>query len=109
MTREVVGSSPTSSTREPKLYCLARADLAVGLRTAQVGHALIAWTLAYGAPPANLVILAVEDETALEAAAQRVKAARCVIFHEPDLGSAATALAVGPEAWQLLSELPLLR
>ena len=41
MGEEVGGSSPSERVREEKLYVIARGDLPVGLRTAQVGHALM--------------------------------------------------------------------
>jgi len=80
----------------------------VGLRTAQVGHALIAWVLAYGAPPENLVVLQVPDLAALSALAERLEG-DIVRFHEPDLDGALTAIAAGPETWRALSSLPLMR
>lgn len=106
MTSEVGGSSP--SPRADRLYAVTRRDLPVGLRTAQVGHALIAWVLEHGAPPDNLVVLQVPDRTALERAVSRC-AGRVVPFHEPDLADELTAIAAGPECWRELSDLPLLR
>lgn len=99
------GSTPS---RAPKLYAVVRADLPAGLRVAQVGHALIAWVLAHGAPPDNLVVLSVPDEAALLSAVERCPG-RSEVFREPDLGGEATAVAVGPESWRELSSLPLLR
>lgn len=97
--------------REEKLYCIARADLNVGLRTAQAGHALIHWVLEHGKPPDNLVVLQVPDEPTLNRywAALQIIEARVTPFFEPDLGDELTAVAVGPESWKLLSSLPLLR
>lgn len=115
----VAGSTPAGPT---KFYVIARADLAVGLRTAQVGHALIQWVLEHGKPPDNLVVLQVPDEEALldyaDAACgmtlgTRGATSRYALFHEPDLKDDPrgwhTALAVGPEGWRWLSSLPLLR
>lgn len=95
----------------PKLYAIGRADLNTGLRAAQVGHALIGWALQHGAPPENLVLLQVPDEAALQALQERLQTFGCrsLAFHEPDLGGALTALAVGPEGQRALSCLPLFR
>ena len=86
-------------------------DLDVGLRTAQVGHALIHWVLEHGEPPDNLVVLQVPDEETLNRhwAALQVLEHRYAAFFEPDLDDQLTALAVGPEAQKCLSSLPLLR
>jgi len=92
---------------------VARADLAPGLAAAQVGHALITWVLAHGAPPDNLVVLAARDEAELLEVTRRASAsvdgARVEVFREPDLDGEATAAAVDPRAWRALSSLPLLR
>ena len=104
-----MGSIPA---RSAKLYAITRADLPGGLRTAQVGHALIGWALEHGTPPDNLVVLQVPDEAglaALLAALERQSGARLHPFREPDLAGSLTAVAAGPEAWRLLSSLPLLR
>ena len=102
---EGAGSTPA---RTAKLYAITRADLSPGMRVAQVGHALIAWVLAHGAPPENLVVLQVPDLAALSALAERLDG-DVVRFHEPDLDGALTAVAAGPELWRALSSLPLLR
>lgn len=62
----------------------------------------------HGSPPDNLVVLQVPDEAALRRVLRRVSG-RFVAFHEPDLGDALTAVALGPENWRALSSLPLLR
>jgi len=98
----------TSRVREPALYVIARADLEVGFRTAQVGHALIQWTLEHGRPPESLVVLSAPDLDALHRAHDRL-VGRVVAFHEPDLDDQLTAVAAGPECWRALSSLPLLR
>lgn len=105
MTQEAEGSIPSPPT---KLYAVGRRDLSPGLRTAQVGHALIAWVLAHGAPPDNLVVLETPGRAELEAVAERLGPA-AVRFEEPDLGGELTAIAVGPEHWRALSSLPLMR
>lgn len=102
---EGVGSTPA---RTAKLYAIARADLPVGLRTAQVGHALIAWALAYGEPPENLVVLSVKNLAELTALSERLEG-DVIRFREPDLGDELTAIAAGPALWRALSNLPLLR
>lgn len=104
----VAGSIPAGAAREPKLYVIARRDLDVGLRTAQVGHALIEWTCQHGRPPDNLVVLSVDDEVELLAVERQLRG-RVVCFEEPDLDNEVTAVAVGPEGAKQLSSLPLLR
>ncbi len=84
----------------------------MGLRTAQVGHALIGWALQYGQPPDNLVVLQVPDLAALEKLSMQLNlqaATEVVRFHEPDLDDELTAIAAGPGLWRMLSSLPLLR
>lgn len=108
MSSDVAGSSPASRVREPRLYAITRADLPIGLRTAQVGHALIHWTLEHGCPPESLVVLQVPDLQALHRI-HDLLAGRVVAFHEPDLEDELTAVAAGPECWRALSSLPLLR
>lgn len=106
MRREAAGSSP--APRAEKLYAVARQDLPVGLRTAQVGHALISWALAYGEPPENLVVLAVKNLAELTALSEKLDG-DVVRFREPDLGDELTAIAAGPALWRAFSSLPLLR
>lgn len=106
MRREAAGSSP--APRAEKLYAIARADLPVGLRTAQVGHVLIAWTLAYGEPPESLVVLAVKNLAELTALSEKLSG-DVVRFHEPDLDDELTAIAAGPALSRALSSLSLLR
>lgn len=107
MTREVAGSSP--APRVERLYAVARADLPVGLQTAQVGHALIGWVMEYGAPPENLVVLAVKNEEALWSLLKKLDGDRRYAFHEPDLDDQLTAIAIGPESWRKVSSVGLLR
>jgi hypothetical protein len=94
--------------RPERLYVVSRADLGTGLRTAQVGHALIHWVLEHGCPPDNLVVLQVPNLEELHRCGARLTG-RVVSFHEPDLGDELTAVAAGPENWKQLSSLPLLR
>lgn len=137
MTQEVAGSSPADPTwpvssvesaasndrrgagstpaRATKLYAVTRADLPVGLRTAQVGHALITWALRYGQPPDNLVVLQVPDLQALEKLHSQLNLEvatqknEVVGFREPDLQDELTAIAAGAQSWRMLSSGKLLR
>lgn len=125
MSREAEGSSPSPRvcapsvgndrggaeppSRPERLYAIARADLSVGLRTAQVGHALIGWTMEHGNPPENLVVLQVPNEEALHELMRRLDGHRVVAFHEPDLNDQLTAIAVGPECWREVSSIGLMR
>lgn len=111
MASEVAGSTPALCvlpSQTDRLYAITRADLSVGLRAAQAGHALIAWVLAHGVPPENLVILQVPDRLVLEAL-QRSLHGRVEAFREPDLGGQLTAIAAGPECWRALGSVSLMR
>jgi peptidyl-tRNA hydrolase len=110
------GSIPSDATTPRKLYGVVRGDLAPGLQAAQLAHAFVSYVLARPRETAqwhtesnNLVCLAVPDEAALSALAAAIAEAGhpIVCFHEPDLGDALTALAIGPEAQRLLSNVPL--
>lgn len=109
--RKLETSQVRPNVRPERLYAVARLDLPVGLRTAQVGHALIEWVLRHGEPPENLVVLAVRDQEHLMQVAGKLMGDehRLEVFNEPDLDMDATALVVGPESWRVLSSLPLLR
>lgn len=112
MSREVAGATPAPRAKSERLFAITRRDLPVGLRTAQVGHALIEWTLRFGKPPENLVVLAVDDEDKLESWLAMLAdhdGKQLVAFHEPDLDDELTAVACGPAYWRDLSSLPLLR
>lgn len=111
MTREAGGSTPPPRdfpSKTDRLYAITRADLSVGLRAAQAGHALIAWVLAHGEPCENLVVLQVPGRLALEDLARRLHG-RVALFHEPDLGGQLTAIAAGPENWREVSSIGLMR
>lgn len=97
------------SNRAPstKLYAVGRRDLSPGLRTAQIGHALISWVLARGRPPDNLVVLEVPGLAELEALATRLGAG-ALGFREPDLNDELTAIAVDPGLGRELRDLPLM-
>lgn len=99
----------TAPTRADRLYAITRADLSIGLRAAQAGHALIEWALQYGRPCENLVVLQVPGRLALEEMARRLDGSRVVLFREPDLGDQLTAIAAGPECWRAVSSIGLMR
>lgn len=101
----------------PRVYVVVRADLPPGQQAVQACHAAL--QLADGAVygDSTLVLLTVPDENALHTLAARIRQ-RCAIprgyrlqlevFHEPDLGGQATALATDEEAARpLLRNLPL--
>lgn len=104
-----VASSTLARSANPKLYGVVDRRLGLGMRAAQVGHALIQWVLAHGRPPENLILLQVEDRYELIELATKLRDAgtSVVVFHEPDLGDRMTALAVGPEGKRFLRKLPL--
>lgn len=111
MTREAGGSRPSPrvvESRADRLYAIGRADLPVGARAVQCGHALIEWTLAHGRACENLVMLQVPDRLVLENLARRLSG-RIVLVHEPDMGGQLTAIAAGPECWRQVGSIPLLR
>jgi peptidyl-tRNA hydrolase len=99
-----------------KLFVVTRADLAPGAICAQSVHAALSFAHAHPEieepwfrGSENLVVLAVADEPALMALARRAAAdgVPCTLFREPDLGHAATSLALGHAGWRLVSSLPL--
>lgn len=102
------GSNPS---RTDRLYAITRADLSVGMRAAQAGHALIAWVLQHGEPCENLVVLQVPGRLALQDLVPRLRSVsdRVVLFYEPDLGEQLTAIAAPPECWRIVGALPLMR
>jgi len=56
----------------------------------------------------NLVLLQVPNEAALLALKEKANGIPAALFREPDVNDEATALALGPEARGLVSNLPLL-
>ncbi len=106
--RDEDGGEGSIPSRTDRLYAITRADLPVGARAAQVGHALIGFTTLYGSPCENLVVLQVRDKEALEKLSVRLNG-RVVCFREPDFGDELTAIAAGPECWRALSSIPLMR
>lgn len=114
---EVAGSSPASRAND-KLYIVVRADLYRGMKLPQACHAMRAFAdehpeleLAWFRSSNTIVVLEVPDQVALEALQRRsvAKGLRTSVFREPDLGGAATALALEPAASSMLSSLPLAR
>lgn len=113
MSREVAGSIPAA----PKLHAIGRADLSPGLRVAQMFHALRQFASDYPFVESEwyrnsntIVLLEAPDGEALQALADkaREKGATVTEFSEPDfLDVGITALALGPDAWRLVSSLPL--
>lgn len=100
----------------PKLFAIGRRDLAPGLRAAQLGHALVDYSLAFPAALVqwhgdsnNLVLLEVDDQDALAGLLARALEAgvTAIPVYEPDLAGQLTAIALGPEARQLVRTLPL--
>jgi peptidyl-tRNA hydrolase len=99
-----------------KLYLVVRRDLTPGARAAQLCHAMRQFAdehprveRAWFEASNTLVLLEVDDEPALaalasDASSRGVDVAR---FHEPDLGHALTAIALGPTARSLVRRLPL--
>lgn len=104
--------------RYEKLYIVTRRDLAPGLQAAQVAHA--AFLFAYEHHPIHqqwlkesnfLIILSVEDETALRQLGKRAEQANLPVswFTEPDIDDELTAVAIAPspDTVELCAELPL--
>jgi hypothetical protein len=112
MTSKAGGSNPSPRdllpSRTDRLYAITRADLSVGLRAAQAGHALLGWQAVHGEPPESLVVLQVPGRLALEELQRRLEG-RVVAFREPDINDELTAIAAGPECWRELSSIPLMR
>lgn len=82
----------------------------------QAAHAAVDFCLRYPRLAADwhassgvLVLLAARDELELSRLNGDVTAGglRAVPFHEPDLDSALTAIAVEPAGWRFLNRLPL--
>lgn len=101
-----------------RLYIAVRADLSPGLAAAQAVHAAFQFATQHPsitgpwlAQSQYLVIVSVPDEVALIGLASRALEAGIQVstWHEPDLGGAATALALEPGAVarRLCSNLPL--
>jgi len=101
------------SNPESKLYVVVREDLTPGLKIAQSGHALPAFSWRYPEiykdwyeNSNNLVVLQHPDP---EKIAKKLEADdyRVARFYEPDLDNELTAFAVEPDAQKKLSNLPL--
>ena len=103
---------------QDRLYIAVRADLPAGLQIAQAAHAAFTFahdhhdlTRVWHEQSQYLVIVAVPDEVALRdlAATAADRDIPSVLWVEPDLGGAATALALAPgaPARRLTANLPL--
>ncbi len=100
-----------------KLYLVGRGDLSVGPRAAQVCHAFRSFVDEHPAVDRKwfeesntLVLLQVDTEKDLQQLKQKAVSATVEVsaFHEPDLGGALTALAIGPAGKRLVRGLPLM-
>ena len=98
-----------------RLYVVCDADLRLGQKVAQSGHALVAFAMRYPLElrawheeSNNLVCLqaSAADLGALTRDFER-RGLKFVRFHEPDLDDRLTSLAVEPKAARLLSTFPL--
>jgi len=87
-----------------RLYFVTRADLSEGRRAAQLIHACDEWAARHGPQQGTVIIYEVPSEDDLHLVWNYVADHPRVMFHEPDLGGQATALATsfGP------MDLPLL-
>jgi len=92
---------------------IVKKTLNAGLKAAQAIHAFRAFVGEYPhieefwhREHNNIVVLQLDD---VPAKAQELEEAgyRLSRFHEPDLGDELTAICVEPEAWRLLSNIPL--
>jgi peptidyl-tRNA hydrolase len=99
-----------------KLYVVVRNDISPGLMMAQACHAVRLFAeehpevdKVWYRDSSNIVCLEVESEEDLLHLADRVAGVTKSIsgFREPDLDDEITAVAFGPEAASLLSNLPL--
>ena len=99
-----------------KMYVVVRSDLAPGAQVAQSCHALRLFAAEHPhidrywyAKSNNLVVLQVPDEASLLALSERAREAKVAAstFREPDYGNEATAVAVEPDGWKLVSSLRL--
>ena len=84
--------------REPRLYIIVRRDLPRSVQAVQAAHVAVAYTLyfhprlaSWGSDGPTISMLGVEDQPALEAWSLKLRPS--IMFHEPDLGNAPTAIA----------------
>lgn len=99
-----------------RLYLITRSDLPPGARAAQLCHALREFVAVYPDhdrrwfETSNTLVL-LEAENASELLVLRDRAndrdIPVVVFREPDLDNAITALAIGPSGRRLVRDLPL--
>ena len=95
---------------------VVRADLPPGLQIAQAIHAARQFAEVYRSEERawyrrsnTVAVLAVSNERALDRLAGRAEreGISCVVFREPDLGKAGTALSLGSAGKKLCRGLPL--
>lgn len=102
-----------------RLYIVVRDDLPIGLQAAQATHAAFQFSHEHPSlvqpwfrESQYLIIVTVPDEIALIGRASHARAEGIAVstWHEPDLGGAATAVAMQPGevARRLCANLPLL-
>lgn len=98
------------------MYILARADIGLGLQAAQSAHAAFQVSAEYPdmvedwLKNPTIVLLSVDDETALMEWARRLDEEHVpyTLVQEPDLNNEATAIAVPPhEFGRYFANLPL--
>jgi len=103
-------------SRPPKLYVVTRDDLSSGQQAVQLGHALTEFILSHPELARNwyetsnhLAYLAVSSEDELTDLLRKAIRARFKVsaFFEPDRNNELTAVALEPEAKELLRLLPL--
>lgn len=116
MNPQAAGSSPARRAMPNKLFIIVRADLPPGAQLAQSVHACTSFAHAFPtiegrwyAQSNNLVCLQTKDEASLMSLAERSEALGIAhsVFREPDFNNEATAMALAPEGWRLVSSLPL--
>lgn len=99
----------------PRLYILVRRDLSRSVQAVQAAHAAIELVHAHkelnaswGPCGPTIAMLGVADGAELDRWRMRLWKAGAVVFHEPDLGDVATALAYYGADHYGLSKLRLL-
>ena len=111
------GPGSTPGAPEKKLFIIGRRDLPPGLRAAQMFHAARLFAAEHPfvendwfRSSNTIVLLEVENNTALEEIASRATHAHATMtaFSEPEMElEGITALAIGPDGWRVVSSLPL--
>lgn len=93
---------------------MTRADLPPAVQAVQAAHAALDFALTHPeisrdwhVSSNTLAVLAAADEIALHELLERAAGIPAVAFHEPDLGGALTAVALGPAGRKLCRKYPL--